>query len=153
MGSAVFSNGSRREDVCCHQRTREDQRTSEAGDPRGVGGGPHLQGRSTRPGTSQVLVSVFMLFLHNSMNDYRGRVSFLQSASLSFTNNWKLIDADFQKLSPKAGNLCFPACLKPVLRPKQVCNHPALRSLLEASAVHRTRLTVFPPIPGPPSKS
>lgn len=112
-----------------------------------MGGGPHLQGRSTRPGTSQVLVSIFMLFLHNSMNDYRGRVSFLQSASLSFTNNWKLIDADFQKLSPKAGNLCFPACLKPVLSPKQVCNHPAFRSLLEASSVNRTRLTVFPPFP------
>lgn len=126
------------------ERTKEHQKQVTPG----VGREVHTcRPGAQSPGTSQVLVSVFTLFLHNSMNDYRGPVSFLHSASLSFTNNRKLIDADFQKLSPKAGNLCFPACLKPTLTPKQVCNHPACRSLLEASAVHRTWLTVFPPPP------
>lgn len=50
----------------------------------------------------------------------------------------------FQKPPPKARKLCLTVCQKPVLSPKQFCNHQELRSLLEASAAHRTHLMVFP---------
>lgn len=136
--SLFFINGSRVEDICCSQRTKEPQKQ------------PALQREAITQaagtwgsGMSQVQLSASTFLLYVTRTATTAMLLFLKVLWYYLWIEGELTDVDFEKLLPKAGNLYFSACQMRVVSLTQFCIR-VKEGLLEAFDAHRRHRTVFP---------